>query len=121
MVEKGSVISHKMFDKGCENLGGVGWGCSQGRVKPSPMTYLSAKTEDGRLSFYMGEGYITDDPIEHSFFGCAGVAEIPGLQQVLKGICKQGFRHHVSLALDNVEEALREAFETYLGYDVVDM
>jgi L-fucose isomerase-like protein len=121
MTEKGHVISHKMFDKGSEKLGGIGWGCNQGRVRPSPMTYLSAKTEDGHLSFYMGEGYITDDPIEHSFFGCAGVAQIAGLQQVLRGICKQGFRHHVSLALDHVEEALREAFETYLGYDVIDM
>lgn len=121
MVQKGEVISHKMFDKGCEELGGVGWGCNQGRVKPAPMTYLSAKTEDGLLSFYMGEGYITDDPIEEAFFGCAGVAQIPGLQQLMVGICREGFRHHVSITLSHVEDAIREAFETYLGYDIVDI
>lgn len=121
MVDKGEVISHKMFDKGKEELGGVGWGCSQGRVKPGPMTYLSATTEDGLLKFYMGEGYMTDDPIEESFFGCAGVAQIPGLQSLLVGICRNGFRHHVSLTLAHVEDALREAFETYLGYEVIDI
>ena len=121
MTQKGNCISHKMFDKGCEQLGGVGWGCNQGRVKPSPMTYLSAKTQDGRFSFYMGEGYITDDPIEDSFFGCAGVAQIAGLQPLLSGICKEGFRHHVSLTLAHVEDALREAFETYLGYEIIEI
>ncbi|HWR23811.1 MAG TPA: hypothetical protein VN366_10105 [Feifaniaceae bacterium] len=121
MTKKGYTISHKMLDKGKEELGGVAWGCNQGRVRPSPMTYLSAKTEDGRLMFYVGEGRMTDDPIEDAFFGCAGVAEIPHLQDVLKGICQEGFRHHVSLTLANVEEAVREAFETYLGYDIVEL
>ena len=121
MVDKGNVISHKMLDKGKENLGGVGWGCNQGRIKPGPMTYLSAKTEDGILSFYLGEGYITDDAIEDGYFGCAGVAEIGGLQPLLNGICREGFRHHVSLTLAHVEDALREAFDTYLGYDIVEI
>ncbi len=121
MAGKGTAISHKMFDKGREELGGVGWGCNQGRLKPGPMTYLSAKTEEGRLVFYVGEGRITEDPIEDAFFGCAGVAEIPYLQNLLRGICKEGFRHHVSLTLAHVEDALREAFDTYLGYDIVEL
>lgn len=121
MVDKGTVISHKMFDKGREAEGGVGWGCSQGRVKPGPMTYLSAKTEGGMFSFYMGQGAMTADPIEDAFFGCAGVAHIDGLQTVLQGICRTGFRHHVSMVLDHVEDAVREAFETYLGYDIIEL
>ena len=121
MTGKGYTISHKMLDKGKEELGGVAWGCNQGRVKPGPMTYLSAKTDEGRLVFYVGEGRMTEDPIEDAFFGCAGVAEIPHLQTVLKGICKEGFRHHVSLVLAHVEDAIREAFDTYLGYDIVEL
>ncbi|MDR1620478.1 MAG: hypothetical protein LBS18_07450 [Clostridiales bacterium] len=121
MTEKGVTISHKMFDKGREDQGGVGWGCNQGRMRPGPLTYLSAKTEDGILCFYVGEGRITEDPIEDAFFGCAGVAEIPYLQNLLRGICNEGFRHHVSLTMAHVEDALREAFETYLGYDIIEI
>ena len=44
------------------------------------MTFGSMLTRDGRLEFYLGEGRFTDDPIPDDFFGCAGVAEIPGLQ-----------------------------------------
>ncbi len=120
MAEPGTVISHVMFDKGREDQGGFGWGCNQGRVKPAPMTYLSAKTECGKVAFYLGEGAMTNDPIEQAFFGAAGVAQIPGLQKVLLGICREGFRHHVSIALDHVAEALREAFSSYLGYEIVD-
>ncbi len=120
MVERGTVISHKMFDKGRENEGGIGWGCNQGRVKPGPMTYLSAKTEDGIFSFYTGEGVITEDAIEEAFFGLGGVARIEGLQKLMKGVCNNGFRHHVSLALEHVDEAVREALGNYLGYDVVE-
>ncbi|MFV0352719.1 MAG: L-fucose/L-arabinose isomerase family protein [Oscillospiraceae bacterium] len=119
MTDKGEVISHKMLDKGHD--GHVAWGCNQGRVKPAPMTYLSAKTENGKLSFYMGEGEMTDDPIEAAFFGCAGVAHIPGLQRVLKGICTEGFRHHVSLTLAHVQDAVLEACGNYLGYDIVQL
>lgn len=117
MTGRGSVISHKMLDKGCEELGGVGWGCNQGRVKAAPMTYLSTKTEGGRLVYFVGEGRITEDPIEEGFFGCAGVAEIPRLQKLLLGICRQGYRHHVSITLAHVQDAIREAFGTYLGYE----
>jgi len=117
---KGTVVSHKMLDKGKEHLGGIAWGCNQGRVKPGPMTYVSAKTESGRFVTYLGQGRITEDKIEEAFFGCAGVAEIPELQKTLRGICKNGFRHHVSIVLSHAEESLREAFNVYLGYDIID-
>jgi len=118
MVGKGTTISHKMLDKGKEHLGGVAWGCNQGQIKPAPLTYLSSKTHNGKLSFYMGQGRVTQDPIEEGFFGCAGVVEIPNLQKVLLGVCKKGYRHHVSMTLDHVEDVLQEAFETYLGYEI---
>ena len=120
MTSKGHVISHVMLDKGREELGGVAWGCNQGRIKPGPLTFMSSKTTNGKVSFYLGQGQVTQDEIEEGFFGCAGVVRIPNLQQVLLGVCKGGYRHHVSMTLDHVEEALREAFTTYLGYEIED-
>ena len=118
MTQKGKTISHKMLDKGKEELGGVAWGCNQGRIKPAPLTYMSCKTDNGKVLFYLGEGRVTQDPIEEGFFGCAGVIEIPNLQKVLLGVCKKGYRHHVSLTLSHVEVAIREAFSTYLSYEL---
>lgn len=120
MTERGTVISHALLDKGRDEPG-MSWGCNQGRIKAGPLTYLSSKTANGKLSFYVGEGRVTDDPIEDAFFGCAGVVEIPDLQNVLLGVCKQGYRHHVSLTTGHVEAALREAFTNYLGYEVEDL
>lgn len=119
MTEKGLVIEHKMFAKAYG--AGCGWGCNVGRIAPSPMTLASAKTENGKLVFYLDEGRFTDDPIESEFFGCAGVAEISHLQKKLLLIGKQGFRHHVSATFGHVAAACREAMQTYLRYDLIDL
>ncbi len=95
------------------------WGSSQALVKPSPMTYMSAKSENGRMKFYLGDAEFTNDPIEEAFFGNAGVAKIPNLQKVMYGAGQAGFRHHVSVSLGHAASILREAFK-YLDYDVVD-
>ena len=121
LMEKGTVISHKMLDKGKEELGGVAWGCKQVRVRPGTMTYMSAKTETGRLTFYVGRGEIIDTEVEKEFFGCPAVIRIPGLQRLLLNICKKGYRHHVSMVRSDVEDVLREAITTYLGYEIDEM
>lgn len=115
MTAKGKVIDHPMFAKALG--GGCGWGPNVGRIAASPMTYASAKTEGGKISVYLGEGEITSDPIAKDFFGCAGVARIPQLQNKLRLIGRAGYRHHVSMTFGLYETALQEAFETYLGYD----
>jgi len=94
------------------------YGCNVGRIAPTPFTYGGMITEDGDLCFYLGEGRFTDDPISPEFFGCAGVAEIFGLQDVLQTLGRLGHRHHVSVAPGNVLDPIAEAFENYLGYDV---
>jgi hypothetical protein len=81
------------------------------------MTFASSKTEDGRLRCYLGEGEITADPIEAGFFGCAGVARIPGLQDKLLAIGRQGYRHHVAVGFGATAVPVREALENYLGYE----
>ncbi len=100
---------------------GRSWGASMARIKPSPMTYLSARTEKGRFGFYMGEGRFTEDVLEEPFFGNAGVAEIQNLQKVLLNAGQNGFKHHVAVTLSQSEAVLREAFTKYLGYEVKDL
>ena len=116
MTGKGQIADHAILanavGKGC------GFGCNVGRIAPTPFTFGSLMTEDGELKFYLGEGRFTDDPIPHDFFGCGGVAEVKGLQEVLRTIGYLGHRHHTSATPGHVLEPVLHAFETYLGYDV---
>jgi L-fucose isomerase-like protein len=96
-------------------------GCYVGDIAPFPMTFSGCKTEDGILSFCIGEGAMTDDPVEKEFFGAKGVAHIPGLPKKLIGMGRNGFRHHVAVTRGNVAEILREAFTYYLRYDIIDI
>ncbi len=116
MKEKGKVTSHKMFDKGDP---GSGWGTNEGRIGAFPMTFSNCKTEDGRITIYFSEGEFTEDEIEAEYFGCAGVAYIPGLQKKLIRLARGGFKHHTTVANGHVKRVLEEAFRYYLGYDVV--
>jgi len=116
MAGKGLVTEHKMFAK---NDPGSGWGCNEGRIAPFPMTYSNCRTEDGKLIVYVSEGEMTDDTIEEGFFGCGGVAEIPGLEDKLIKLARGGFKHHTSVGAGKMKNALEEAFGVYLGYEVV--
>ncbi len=119
MTARGQVIDHPMFAK---SFGaGCGFGCNVGRIAPAAISFASAKTDAGRLVFYLGEGEITDDPIEPAFFGCAGVVAIDRLQERLLAIGRQGFRHHVSVTPGRVATPLREAFREYLGYGIAEV
>jgi L-fucose isomerase-like protein len=116
MAAKGRVADHAIL----ANAVGPGhaYGCNVGRIAPSPFTFGSMMTEAGELEFYLGEGRFTHDPIPEDFFGCAGVAEVEGLQDVLQHIGHLGHRHHVSVTPGRVLEPVLEAFETYLDYGV---
>ena len=116
MKETGKVTSHKMFDKGDP---GSGWGTNEGRIGAFPMTFSNCKTEDGKITIYFSEGEFTSDEIEDGYFGCAGVAEIPDLQNKLIKLARGGFKHHTTVSRGHVKAVLEEAFTTYLGYDVV--
>ena len=118
MAGRGTVTEHKMFAK---NDPGSGWGCNEGRIKAFPMTFSNCQTKDGRIIVYAGEGQFTDDVIEEGFFGCGGVARIPGLQNKLIKLARGGFKHHTSVGVGHMKEILKEAFTTYLGYDWVDI
>lgn len=94
------------------------FGTVVGRVKASPFTYLRVSTDDlnGKITAYLGEGKLTDDPLKT--FGGYGVVEIPNLQGLLNYICNNGFEHHVSVNLTEIGDAVYEALTKYLGWDV---
>lgn len=116
MKAKGTVDSHKMFDKGDP---GSGWGVNAGRIAAFPMTYTNCKTENGKITVYVSEGEFTDDEIEDAYFGCGGVARIPDLQKKLLRLARGGFKHHTTVANGHVKHILEEAFKYYLNYDLV--
>lgn len=118
MDSRGYVTEHKMFAK---NDPGSGWGCNEGRIKAFPMTYANCLTVDGKLIVYASEGCFTGDAIEEAYFGCAGVAEIPNLQDRLIRLARGGFKHHTSVGVGHMKDVLTEAFDTYLGYDIVNI
>jgi len=117
MEPGGGVGNHKMFTKAGDP--DCGWGCDEGRIAAMPMTYASGRTDNGKFYVYTGRGEFTGEPIEEAFFGCGGVAKIEGLQSKLLTIGKSGFRHHVSATRGEYLAAVNEAFENYLGYDVM--
>lgn len=118
MTEKGLVTEHKMFAK-CDP--GSGWGCNEGRIRAFDMTFSNCKTEDGKLTVYASEAKFTGEPIENTYFGCGGVAEIPDLQNKLIRLARGGFKHHTTVGVGHMKDILVEAFSTYLHYDVVDI
>ena len=94
------------------------YGTVSGRAAAGAMTYARITTDDrhGKIRAYVGEGRITDDPMDT--FGCRAAVEIPGLQKLLHYICKNGFAHHAAMNPSRSAAILAEAFETYLGWDV---
>jgi L-fucose isomerase-like protein len=116
MAGKGKISDHLII---CNAVGkGHSFGCNVGRIAPTPMTFSSMTTESGKVKFYLGEGRFTKDPVPRDFFGCAGVAEVPRLQEVLLHIGYEGHRHHTSVTPGHVMAPLKEALERYLGFEV---
>jgi len=100
-------------------LGGANThGTIAGRVPAGPLSYARVSTDDvnGAVHCYVGEGRYTADPLRT--FGSRAVVEVPGLQALLKHICKNGFEHHVAMSASQCADVLCEAWSTYMGWDV---
>jgi L-fucose isomerase-like protein len=116
MTDRGQISDHLILANAVgENHS---FGCVVGRIAPFAMTFSSMMTDAGRLRFYLGEGRFTEDEIPANFFGCAGVAEVDRLQDVLLHVGYNGYRHHVSVTPGSHQAPMREALEKYLGFDV---
>jgi L-fucose isomerase-like protein len=95
------------------------YGAMAGRTPGGqPVTFGRVSTDDrnGRVVAYVGEGRFTDDPLRT--FGTRAVVEVPGLQALMRTICRRGFEHHAAMNASKTAGVLAEAFETYLGWDV---
>jgi len=94
------------------------FGTVVGRIRTGPFTYCRVSTDDlnGRIAAYVGEGNLTDDPLDS--FGGYGVIQVPRLQDLLHYICENGFEHHVSVNLSQTASAVDEALCKYMGWDV---
>ncbi len=94
------------------------WGALAGRTPSGPVTFARVSTDDvhGRIVTYVGEGRFTDDPLQT--FGNRAVVHVPGLQALMRTICRRGFEHHAAMNGSNSAAILAEAWENYLGWDV---
>jgi len=94
------------------------YGTVVGKIKPTPLTYCRVSTDDynGTVRAYVGEGEITNDRLDT--FGGYGVIKVPAFQELLHYICENGFEHHVAVNPSRVADAIVEAFDKYLGWDV---
>lgn len=116
MQKTGQIQDHAII---ANSVGkGRAFGCNTGRIAPCEFTFGSLLTESGRVKCCLGQGNFTDDTIPPEFFGCAGVAEIENLQNVMLYLGFNGYRHHVSVARGRVVEPVGEAFSRYLGFEV---
>ena len=94
------------------------YGTVSATAAASPMTYARLTTDDRRgvIKTYVGEGRITDDPLDT--FGSRAVVEVPDLQKLLRTICKGGWEHHAAMNPSLSADILQEAYETYMGWEV---
>jgi len=94
------------------------YGTIVGRIAPAPATFCRASTDDtaGIISAYVGEGQFTNDKLDT--FGGFGVMKIDNLQVLMQYICRMGFEHHVAVSISQKADAIAEALDTYMGWDV---
>ena len=94
------------------------YGAMEGRNAAGPLTYARFTTDDtaGVIRGYVGQGQTTDDPL--NTFGQRAVAHIPGLQDLLRYVCLNGYEHHVAVNASHTAEIIAEACGTYLGWSM---
>ena len=94
------------------------YGTVVGRIAPGKATFCRTTTDDnaGIVSAYVGEGRFTEDRLDT--FGGFGVMQIANLQTLLRYVCKMGFEHHVAVSISQKADAIAEALDSYLGWEV---
>ncbi len=94
------------------------YGTVVGRIAPNRMTFCRTTTDDtaGIISAYVGEGKFTNDKLDT--FGGYGIMEIANLQALMRYICRMGFEHHVAVNISQKADAITEALDNYMGWEV---
>ena len=94
------------------------YGTVVGRIAPNKVTFCRTTTDDaaGVISAYVGEGEFTNDKLDT--FGGYGVIRIPNLQILCQYVCRMGFEHHVAMNMSQKADAIAEALDNYMGWEV---
>ena len=94
------------------------YGTVVGRIAPNKATFCRTTTDDaaGVISAYVGEGQFTNDKLDT--FGGYGVMRIPNLQILCQYVCRMGFEHHVAVNISQKADAIAEALDNYMGWEV---
>jgi len=94
------------------------YGTVVGRIAPGAATFCRTSTDDtaGVISVYVGEGEFTNDKLDT--FGGYGVMKIEDLQFLMQYICNMGFEHHVAVSRTEKANAIAEALDNYMGWEV---
>jgi len=94
------------------------YGTVVGRIAAGKATFCRTTTDDsaGMISTYVGEGEFTNDRLDT--FGGYGVMKVPNLQALMQYICRMGFEHHVAVNLSQKADAIAEALDNYMGWEV---
>lgn len=116
MAQPGRITDHDILINAVGE--GKSYGCNVGRIAQFDFTFGNVLTENGRIKWYLGQGEFTQDEVPSDFFGCAGVAQIHHLPDVLMHVIRTGHRHHVNLTPGYHANPLKEALDYYLGHEV---
>ena len=112
MQERGEIREHLMFRKAYGEGSGVG--VNIGKLYEGKATVGSFKTEGGQLWAFATEGNLEEGDIEQAFFGVKTVFRKENLEEMLRYMALNGYRHHVAVARGNWAAPLSEAFGKYL-------
>ena len=116
MEGKGVIEQHLMFKKSYGDGSGVG--LNVGQLIKGDVTVGSFKTENGALCAFVTEGRLTEDEIPKEFFGIGAVFQKENVNEMFNYMARNGYRHHVAVTKGNCAEAVKEAFDNYLGYKI---
>jgi L-fucose isomerase-like protein len=94
------------------------YGAVVGKIAPNKATFCRLTTDDpaGTITGYAGQGEFTRDNINS--FGGYGVLKVKNLQSLLQYICRAGFEHHVAANICCKADAITEALENYMGWEI---
>ncbi len=94
------------------------YGTVVGRIAAGKATFCRVTTDDatGLISTYVGEGEFTNDKLDT--FGGYGVMKIANLQLLMQYVCAMGFEHHVAVSRVEKADAITEALDNYMAWEV---
>jgi len=94
------------------------FGACKAQVAEGPMTFIRVTTDDtqGLMKMYVGEGSFEKEEVPTK--GGVAFCRVPGLQQLMRFICDNGYEHHVCFVRGHVANILEESMGKYMGVQV---